>query len=167
MSYPKITLGGVEIVLHAGAPELAIETIGGETIMRLSQGAGVLMRHWSRRAGTLSGQGWMPPGLDGLDYSGLLELRTTQVENVVGAGRVHQLTSTPRPDVAPWAQALVAGEWVPTPCTVAAGVATAAAVAGATLYQVSWMPKFQVLARAPAKGQGGSLHTWSIAWEEA
>ena len=166
MAYPRITLGGVEIVLHAGAPVETVEPIGGEVVLRLSQGAAVKMQHWTKRAGSISGQGWMPPGLDGLDYSQPLVLLSTQQENIVGPGLVYTLTSTPRPDVEPWAQAFVDGHWYRTGCDVADGVATVEAVAGATLYQVSWMPAFSVLARRPAKAQS-SVHDWSIAWEEA
>ena len=165
MAYPRIKLGGVEIVLHAGAPEESAEPIGGEVLLRLSLGAGVKMQHWTKASGTISSQGWMPPGLDGLDYSQPLELRSTQVENIVGTGLVHTLTSTPRPDYAPWGQAMLNGHWVRTTCTVLDGVATVGPVAGATLYQVCWMPVYSVFARKPSKAQS-SIHGWSIAWEE-
>lgn len=167
MSY-HIMLGGVPIVLHAGAPELSEEEIGGSSLLRMSDGAAVNMQHWSRMAGTISGQGWMPPGLDGLDYSQPLELRSTQVNSIVGAGLVHALTSTPRPDVAPWAFALVGDEWVRTSCSVAAGVVTITAVAGATQYQACWMPVYSVFAKRPPKSQSSSTaaHGWSISWEE-
>ena len=166
MTHPRITLGGVEIVLHAGAPVEAIEPIGGEVLLRLSQGAAVKMQHWSKRAGTISGQGWMPPGLDGLDYSQPLLLLSTQQENIVGAGRTFTLTSTPRADVEPWAQALVGDVWLPVACAHEYGEVTVEEVAGATLYQVSWLPQFSVFARRPTKARSAD-HEWTISWEEA
>lgn len=169
MSQLQITLGGVPIVLHAGAPVLTEEPIGGETLLRMSDGAAVKMTHWQRMAGSISGQGWMPPGLDGLDYSAPLELRSTLVNNMVGAGLVYALTGTPRPDQLPWARALVGDQWLSTACSTVDGVVTVTAMAGAALYQVSWMPIYSVYAARPPKSQdsGTASHSWSIAWEEA
>jgi hypothetical protein len=168
MPQPQIMLGGLPVVLHAGAPVLSEEPIGGETSMRMSDGALVSMTHWERVSGTISGNGWMPPGLHGLDYSQPLELRSTKVQSVTGTALTHTLRGTPRPDVAPWAQALVGDDWVNTPCSVTDGVATVTAVAGATLYRVCWMPIYSVKARRPSETQdsGTASHSWSITWEE-
>lgn len=168
MPQPQIMLGGVPIVLHAGAPVLSEEPIGGETSMRMSDGALVSTTHWERMSGTISGNGWMPPGLHGLDYRQPLELRSTKVHSIVGAGLAHTLRGTPRPDVAPWGQALVGDDWINTPCTVLDGVATLSAVPSATLYRVCWMPVYSVKARRPSETQdsGTASHSWSITWEE-
>lgn len=161
-------LGGLPIVLHAGAPALSEEPIGGETSMRMSNGALVSMTHWERVSGTISGSGWMPPGLHGLDYSQPLELRSTKVQSVTGTGLTYALRGTHRPDVAPWAQALVGDLFVNTACSVTDGTATVTAVTGATLYRVCWMPVYSVKARRPSETQdsGTASHSWSITWEE-
>ncbi|MCQ4274506.1 hypothetical protein [Stutzerimonas degradans] len=163
-----IMLGGIPLELHSGAPVLSEEPIGGETSLRMSDGALVSMTHWERMSGSISGAGWMPPGLHGLDYSQPLELRSTKVQSIAGAGLVHTVRGTPRPDVAPWGQALVGGAWVNTACNLLDGVATLAAVAGATLYRVCWMPVYSVKARRPSETQdsGTASHSWSITWEE-
>lgn len=168
MLIPPIMLGGVPIVLHAGAPDSSEESIGGSAVLRLSLGAGVKMQHYEKQAGSISGTGWMPPGLDGLDYSQPLELRTTQVSNIVGPGLVYALHGTPRPDMAPWGQALVGDQWRRTACAYDAetNTATLTAVPGASLYQVAWMPVYSVFCNRPPRSQG-SAHGWSIAWEEA
>lgn len=169
MSLPRLMLGGVPIVLHAGAPELTVDGLAGSATVRMSDGAAVKMTHWSgKAAGTISGQGWMPPGLDGLDYSQELELRSTQHESITGPALSVALTSAPRPDHAAWALALVGRDWVPTACVVAAGIATATPVPGATLYTFCWFPVYQVFAAKPGKSQssGTATHGWSIAWEE-
>lgn len=168
MSQPRIMLGGVAIVLHAGAPVESEESIGGDSVQRMSDGTGVIQTYWSKMAGSISGQGWMPPGLDGLDFSQPLELRTTQVNSMQGAGLVFALPSAPRPDQAPWAHALIGDQWKSTPCSTVDGVVTVTAVTGAEAYRVSWMPVYIVKARRPPKTQDSSSasHSWSIAWEQ-
>lgn len=169
MPKPRIMLGGVPIVLHAGAPEESIGPIGGSTVLRMSDGAGVKMQHWQRSAGSISGSGWMPPGLAGLDYSQPLELRSTKTMSLVGEGPTFTLLGAPRPDVAPWAQALAGGEWVTVPCSYEEGVVTIPPVPGATLYQACYMPVFSVFAEQPSETQsaGPAIHGWSLNWEEA
>lgn len=170
MANAQIILGGVPLVLHAGAPEETIEPLGGSAVLRMSGGAGIKQQHWTKSAGTISGSGWMPPGLDGLDYTLPLELCSTKVQNIVGAGPEFHLDGTPRPDVEPWAQALIGGrDWVKVPCTFADGIVTVPPVPGATMYQASYLPVFSVLTDKPSGSQSSATaaHSWSITWEEA
>lgn len=175
MALPPLMLGGVPIVLHAGAPEESIEPIGGNSLLRMSGGAAVKQQHWSRSAGSINGAGWMPPGLDGLDYTGPLELRSTKVQNQAGAGPTFKLAGTPRPDYAPWGMALVGRDWVDVPSSYepgedgAPGVLTIPPIPGATLYMASWLPVFSVFANKPGGSQSAATanHSWSITWEEA
>jgi hypothetical protein len=169
MSVP-LMLGGVEIPLHAGAPVITDGKLGaGDGSFRLSGGTLVSMERWSKRAGTISAQGWMPPGIGGLDFSQPLELRSTKVRTVGGTGLVYTLPFTPRPDVAPWAFALVDGDWKETPCSTVDGVTTVTAVAGAEGYQVWAMPIYSVKATPPdeSQDQGTGSHSWALSWEEA
>lgn len=168
MSLPLVTLGGVPIVLHAGAPDQSDTPLLGEAVVRLSGGEGVKMTHWGKAAGTVSGSGWMPPGLDGLDYSQPLVLMLTSQECIVGDGQTHTLTSLPRPDKAPWAFGLVGSQWVSTSCSMLGSVATADLVVGATKYMIQWMPIYNVFASKPPKTQssGQGSFGWTIAWEE-
>lgn len=169
MSVP-LMLGGVPIALHAGAPVITDGKLaGGSGTLRLSGGTAVKMERYTKRAGSISAQGWMPPGLAGLDFSGPLELRSTKVRSVAGTGLVYTLPFTPRPDVAPWALALVGSDWVPTPCTTVAGVTTVTAVPGATQYQVWAMPVYSVMVDPPdeSQDQGANAHSWTLSWEEA
>lgn len=168
MSEPKIMLGGLPIVLHAGSVDQSIDSLGGEGVVRLSLGDGVKMTHWSKATGSISsGDGWMPPGLDGLDFSQALELRLTIAHCITGTATTVALETLPRPDAAPWALALVGEDWVKTPCSYAAGEVTVTPVSGASLYAVYWMPVYSVFASRPPKSIGGGFHGWSIPWEEA
>lgn len=168
MSQPPLMLGGVAVhhLLAGGAAETQ-EPIGGSTTLRLSNGAAVKMTHWQKMAGSISGEGFWPPGLDGLDYSQPLELRSTKVRTHQAASTVITLQGTPRPDKAPWGYAVVGRALVPTPVSMAGNVATLAAVPGATAYQVNWQPVYVVMCNPPAESQQGSSRSWSLAWEEA
>ncbi|WP_314408922.1 hypothetical protein [Pseudomonas kuykendallii] len=168
MSLP-IMLGGVPIVLLAGAPDQSSEPLGGETVVRMSNGQGVKMSHWAKESGSISGQGWMPAGLDGLDYSQPLELRLALAECITGSALQVPLTSTPRQDAEPWCVALIGdtGQWAETPCSFADGVVTITPAAGATLYATYWYPVYQVFASKPPKSQSAGSHGWTITWEEA
>lgn len=168
MSLPLIMLGGIPIVLDAGAPDQSDNPLLGESIIRLSGGEGVKMTHWGKAAGTISGQGWMPPGLDGLDYSQPLEQRLTAQESMVSNERMLALTSTPRDDWAPWAFALVGPRWVEVGCVVDGLIVTVDQVVGATRYMAQWMPVYNVFASKPPKTQssGQGSFGWTIAWEE-
>lgn len=165
---PHIKLGGVELTLHSGAPSESEDPIGGDSVVRMSDGTGVPMSHWSKMSGSISGTGFAPPGLSGLDFRQPQELRTTQVSNISGDGPEFELTSTPRDDVAPWAFAKVGKELVEVACSYDAGVATVDEVPGAEFYQVWWYPVYTVKARL-SKAQTSAApveHSWSIAWEE-
>lgn len=166
MTYPHVTLGGLPIDLHAGAPQQSYNPEGGMTDTRLSSGQLVRMIHWQRETITISGQGWMGAGLDALDYTQPLELRCTAPKNATSPSNVIQLPDTVaiRPDVPPWGHALVGRSWVPTPATLSGTTGVCVPVPGASTYRFSWMPVFMVLCRPPAEaldaGQGNA--SWSF-----
>lgn len=171
MTIPPLTLGGVPLVIHAGAQELSCDELRGSALVRMGEGSAVQMTHWSgKRSGTIGAAGWMPPGLDGLDYSQPLELLSVQQETITGPANAVALRSEPRADHAPWALALLGRNWVSTPCAYDAGIATATPVAGATLYCISWFPKITVFVTPPRKtlnrGNNATPHGWSITFEE-
>ncbi len=166
---PDVIFGGLPIVRHAGPPSQSDSPVLGEGLVRLALGTGVKMTHFFKAGGSISGSGWMPPGLDGLDYSHPLELRLTSQESMTDTGLVFPLTSTPRPDVAPWAIALVNGEWEQANCSFNDGVVTVEAVPGAVIYNVQWMPVYMVFASKPQKSMDPATATfgWQIDWQEA
>lgn len=171
MPIPTLTLGGVPIVPHSGIANVSVGKLRGSTRPRMSDGALVQMTHWSGKASvTISGQGFMPPGLDGLDYDNPLELLSVHQETITGTALTAVLSSTPRADCPPWAEALVGGRWRRTACGLAGGVVTAEPVDGATLYSFFWLPAYWVFAEDPAKAVdfGGVPRPcgWSITCEE-
>ncbi len=168
MSRPHVTLGGLPINLHAGAEGQAYSQELGWTDVRLSGGSLVRMAHWAKESISISGSGWMGLGFDALDFTRPMILNCTQPKTITGTALTYTLTSTPRPDVAPWGHALVAGRWVKAIVAMAGSVATVSPVAGATLYRVSWMPTFTVLATPPdeALDSGAGSFSWSFTARE-
>lgn len=166
MQYPLVTLGGIPIPVEAGAPDQSRDPLQGSTVVRLSDGAAVKMTHWSGKAsGELSGNGLIPTGLDGLDYSQPLELLLTHPRSISQASPVFTIPGRCRPDREPWGHALVEGRWRPVPCVRADQIVTLTAAAGATLYMVQWMPAYTVFADPPPETMSAA-HGWTINWQE-
>lgn len=164
-----LMLGNIEILPHAGAPELGDDVIGGSSILRMSNGDGLKMTRWEKLAFTISAEGLVPPALDGLNYKEPLEFRSNQVSSMQRTDRVFTLVSTPRPDHAPWGYALVGDQLQRAPVSVVGNVVTVADVPGARLYQVWWFPVYSVIAKRPTKSQSPTSRRWgwSLAMEEA
>lgn len=169
MSLPMLMIDGVEVLpLHAGPPTTTISPLGGPAVVRLSQGKGVQMTHWSKVSISIAGSGFMPPGLLGIDYSKPLEVRLTKVESIVGRHLEYQLTSTPRPDFEPWAEGLVGYDWVRTEVSRSGLAVTVVPVPGASHYRVCWMPVFTVSGRRPQEDgdDATNTHNWRFDCEE-
>lgn len=165
-----VMLGGVPIIVEAGAVTQNYSGgADGRALIRLSEGELVGLRHWRKYTITLSGSGWVGVGLDGLDYDTRLELRCTKPLTITGLGTTYSLTTDPRPDVAPWADALVGDRWMRTPVSMAGRIATIEPYDGATYYRLQWMPVFIVYADPPEEtsggGAGGSID-WTITAQE-
>lgn len=163
-----VTLEGLPIYLESGPVQQEYSAESGTTDARLSNGRLVRMHHWRKESITLSGQGWMGAGLDGLEYSQPLELRCTQPKSITTGALSAELTSAPRPDVEPWAMAKVQGDWVSTQCSLAGAVASITPVAGASAYRVSWMPMYTVLCQPPreALDPSSANYQWSFTAKE-
>lgn len=171
MSLPPLMLAGIPLHLQAGPAQYSEQPIGGVNSLRLSGGQLVVQRHWRRMSGSISGSGFAPPGLDGLDFTLTHELRSTKTRTVQSSGTTVELPADPRPDKAPWAFALIPGskEAVPTACSAAGRTVTVTPVAGAAAYQVWFMPSYTVWTPGPNESQdsSGATFGWTINWEEA
>ncbi|WP_330114924.1 hypothetical protein SA496_01255 [Pseudomonas sp. JS3066] len=163
-----VELGGIPIRTFSGPPRQSYSTVGGVVTRRRSKGRAVRMQHWVREAITVSGQGWMGPGFDGLDFTQPLELRCTKPLELETPSLVGQLPTQWRPDVPPWAFAWVEGELVRTSISMVDMAYTLTAVAGATSYRIHWMPVYTVFCPKPERGMQAedNTHDWSFTAEE-
>lgn len=171
MSLPPLMLAGIPLHLMAGPAQYSEQPLGGETNLRLSGGRLVTQRHWEKMSGSISGSGYAPPGLDGLDFALHHELRSTKTRTLQGTGTSFTLPAAPRPDKAPWAFAFLPGRSDPvaTPCAAVGRSVTVTAVPGASAYQVWFMPMYIVKCSRPNEGQdsSSSMFSWTLSWEEA
>lgn len=163
-----VTLGGLPIHLHAGAPSQSYTKAGGTVDLRMANGTLIRQSHWQKETITLSGEGWMGLGFDSLDYTQPLELRCTQPKTAASTSPTIEITGTPRLDAAPWAQAFVGGQWLATNVTLSGTTASCTPVAGATHYRVSWMPKFDVLCNPPTEALDPTeaFYSWEFTAQE-
>lgn len=173
------SLGGVVVPIESALDfSQTYEPLGGVARLRMMSGALVQQVGWRKLRTTLSGAGWWPSGLEGLDYDSALSLLCAAPRAILSASNVIALPAARRTDagytpigharLSGGATAVGGGELVPTPLTIAADVATLTAVAGATGYQVAYWPVLSVLADPPTMEADlpGAAHRWTLTAEE-
>lgn len=142
--------------------------IGPASIRRAVSGRGIKQRTYRRTRIVTSGNGWVPSGLQSLDFDAQHELSCVTPETVpaVFATRQATLPATRRADAGhlPYGLAQMAdGHTVLAGVTMAGNVATVDAVAGAVAYQAGYFPKFTVWLNEPTRRTGNA---WELIAEE-
>lgn len=175
----SLILGTVRIPLEAALGlTQRYEPLGGVARLRLMSGAAVQQVHWRRWRTTIEGDGWWPPGLDGLDYDAPLTLACIQQRTLQSASNIIVLPAARRADApyTPVGHAIVpgagtvalGGDLVPTALALVGDTATLTTVTGAVAYQVTYWPQLTVFADPPAAqlDAAGAAHRWSLVAEE-
>jgi hypothetical protein len=164
-------LGGVVVPMHAALGlQQRIESAGGSASFRLARGALIKQTVWDKLRVTLTGEGWCPVGLGGLDYSQSMTLKCGLPESITG-GAVVTLPAARRTDTGflPFARAHTPTGWQQTAVSIAGNVATCTAVSGAVAYSVWYYPQLTVFANPPSvefDGAGAAV-AWEIVCEES
>jgi hypothetical protein len=143
--------------------------IAGRSIKRLSNGAAVSMSNWRKLSTDISGSGFYPPGLDAINWAAAVTIDSIARQSISSASPSIALPGTIRNDAGyvPDGAALVAGNWVTTPVSVATGVATLTTVSGATLYLVQFYPVLSVFAELEtSEDSNDGVIRWSISGEQ-
>ena len=162
-------LGAITLPVVAGFDlDQSYEQIGGEAIFRASSGRGIKQATWSKLRITTSGTGWIPSGLEALDYTAQMTLKCIVPKGIsaVLATRQATLPTGRRSDSGfiPFGTAILSdGRHVSTPATMAGHVATLDAVAGAVAYQANYYPELTVWAMRPETS--GNLSDASYQWQ--
>ena len=145
------------------------EPIGGETILRAGTGRGIKQMTWSKTRITTSGNGWVPDGIQSLDFTAQHTLACIVAETIPAVFSTRQATlpTTRRSDTGhiPFGLAQLAdGQTVESAVSVTANVATVTAVSGAVAYQVGYYPSLTCWINRPTKS--GPAHSWEFVAEE-
>ncbi len=165
-----LKIGSFELPVYAGL-DLAqrYEPMGGETILRAVSGRGIKQMTWAKTRVTTSGGGWVPSGLETLDFTAQHSLYCVVAQTVpaVLATRQATLPTTRRSDTGhiPYGLAeLPGGQTVESQVTMAGNVATVTAVAGAVRYQVGYYPLLTCWVMRPTRS--GPEPAWELIAEE-
>jgi len=144
-------LGGVPIPILARLPSRqTFDSMTTETIHLMGDGSSekqVLSGSIGKLRTTIGGDGPIPPGLDGLDYTGPLLLKSAASRDITSTLNVIDIPSARRSDAGyvPWGRAFVNDQPISTPVAMDVDEATLTPVTGASAYQVLWYPQFNVL----------------------
>lgn len=144
MAAPPLVIAGIELPLRAILDfSQTFEPLGGRSARRLANGALFRMSQWQRWKTTISGGGWVPPQLLGIDYTQpyTIECVTTLA---LAVGEALPATWTQR--ASPWGEKTVTDE---------SGVAVRL-----------FYPVLIVMSDPPRLITGGSGPSWELVCEE-
>lgn len=164
-------LGGVPIPILALLPSgQTFDPMTRETIHPMGDGSSekqVLAGSVGKLRTTIRGEGPIPPGLDGLDFTGPLLLKSGAGREITSTSNVITIPSARRGDAGyvPWGRAFVNDKPISTPVAMSVDEATLTIVTGASAYQVLWYPQFNVLVEGglrKTEDLTGATVRWSL-----
>jgi len=170
MSFAMLKIGGIEIPFQVYAAEQGFGPLEGSTVLRKLNGAGVKQTHWRKLVVNVSGSGFVPPALAGIDWTQPVEFACITRRSIGSATVSATIPSARRSDISPPVEAfaVVNGYLVPTAVVVTVDTAVATAVAGASGYQFHYYPKVNCFSQGPREGfnYAQASASWSIEAEE-
>ncbi|MCJ8168629.1 hypothetical protein [Atopomonas sediminilitoris] len=163
-----LIINGIELPIHTGIDSQRYETVGGSTTLRMHSGRAIKQTHYRKLSISISGSGWMPAGLAGLDTGVPVDVWCFQPRSILTTALTVTVTTDVRPDVAPWVLAYVRGEWVPVASVTAGRVVTITQRPDATQYAVYWLPRLSVLLDDIPEDLDATTgtYTWQITGQE-
>jgi len=138
-----IIIGGIEIARQAGRQiRQTLNDVGGRTVRRTENGQQIVLKRWTALNSTISGTGWLPDGLDGLDLDIAHDVYCIHPLSVASTNNVITIPRTPRTDAdyAPRGAAIVNHHPIGTPIALVGNVATLTPVPDASQYHVVYYP---------------------------
>lgn len=171
MAVPSLKIGSVEFALHTFPVSQEYRPLGvGSQGLRMLSGTAIKQTHFSKLATRISGSGWAPAALAGMDWSASFSISCIEPRSIHSASNVATMPTARRSDFtgSVLARAVVAGLLVDTPVVVVTNTATATAVSGATSYQFLYWPTMTCFSDGPTESvdveQG--VYSWTIDAEE-
>lgn len=170
MSY-YFELGGCSIAVEAVFEfSQSYESINGTVVHRTQSGKAIKQTHFKKLKTVLSGKGWIPTGLDELDYSKPLLLKCAIPLSISSKNNQLLLPQGRRMDsfYNPKGFCLINGHLIETNLTIDHNLAILDHVDNANAYHVHYYPELYVYAEPPqVHGNVTSAEfTWSITCEE-
>ena len=108
MAAPPLIIAGIELPVRSRLDfSQTFEPVGGGSSRRMANGALFRMRQWQRWRTTISGGGWVPPQLLGIDYSASYTIESV-APLALAAGEDLPANWTER--AAPWGERTVTDE---------------------------------------------------------
>lgn len=163
-------VGGFELPVYSSFDLTHVyEPLGGETILRACNGRGILQRTWQKTRIVTSGQGWLPSGVQSLDFDAQHVVSCVVAETVPASTLTRSVTlpASRRSDAGhePFGLAqMPGGETFAVGVSVVGDVATAAELPGARLYQIGYYPQFTCWLLRPQRS--GPDPKWELIAEE-
>jgi hypothetical protein len=142
----------------------------GKRMLDTADSVAIKQTHFNKLRTVLSGQGWVPAGLDGLDYSIPLLLKCAAPRSVSSTNTQFTIPANRRNDSGfePKSFAVVSGNLTETEITLNADIVNLDTVTGALTYQIYYYPEILVFAESP-QVQGnmtGAEFSWTLTCEE-
>lgn len=164
-------LGGISVPILAKLDfTQTYESIGGTTIQRMQSGRGLKQTNFCKLKTILTGQGWFPAGLDGLDYSQPLLLKCAAPRSISSRNNRIVVPKARRKDngFESKAYGLVKGMLIESVLTFQEDIAMIEPVQLADSYQLNYYPELTVFAE-PIQVQANMSSaeiSWTIVAEE-
>jgi len=164
-------LNNIHIPIKAGLDfTQSYEAIGGTSILRMQSGRAVKQSHYTKIRTELRGRGWVPTGLEGLNYSETMLLKCAAPRVVSSTSNIMTIPASRREDIGfeVKAFAIVGGELLAVELDLDSNIARIKETPGAVNYQVHYYPELMVFAE-PIKVSAniyGAEFSWSLICEE-
>lgn len=166
---------GLSIIVQDKAAlslQQSYETRGGTTLRRALNGAAIKQNHWQRESTNISSGGWLPPGIEALNYDKPISVHCIAPKTKHSPTNISALAAgSYRTDTnfAPFCHAIMSdGSSVPTASSITADTITATPIAGAVYYAVVYHPIKQYIFDPPQLSfdHAGGTSSWSMKGEE-
>lgn len=130
--------------------------------VRTMDGTLKTQKNYTKIRTTISGQGWMLTGWEGLNLDSSLTLSCAEPVTIQSLSNVITIPAARRADEAPRGFAVVSGELVETAVNVVGNDATLTVVSGASHYIVGYYPEFSASVEIEQTGRQG----WTLTAQE-
>ena len=166
-----LIIGGISISQDARITiNQTYTTISAINNRRLANGSLVTRTIWNGKlSSTINGTGYIPTGLQTLDYTGALTISCIAPKSVSKATNAITIPTTRRTDSGslPFGRALVNGQWQDAASSLVGDVLTVTDPGGATQFQAVYFPEFSAIISEPQDGlEIGRGFTWSLTAEQ-